>query len=132
MSWIVANMKWIMVVSGGLTCTMLYAAIAPQEALHSTFGESIEGPVAEIVVRNWGGLITLIGAMLIYGAYHAQGRPMILTVAALSKLVFIGLTLTYGSQFLGQQVSVAIAIDSLMVILFVCYLLSVRGRTVVS
>ena len=57
---------------------------------------------------------------------------MILTVAALSKLVFIGLTLTYGSQFLGQQVSVAIAIDSLMVILFVCYLLSVRGRTVVS
>ena len=68
MSWIVANMKWIMVVSGGLTCTMVYAAIAPQEALHSTFGESIEGPVAEIVVRNWGGLITLIGAMLIYGA----------------------------------------------------------------
>jgi len=58
--------------------------------------------------------------------------PLILTVAALSKLVFIGLTLTYGSQFLGQQVSVAIAIDSLMVILFVCYLLSVRGRTVVS
>lgn len=28
MSWIVARIKWIMLVSGALTCTMLYAAIA--------------------------------------------------------------------------------------------------------
>jgi hypothetical protein len=28
--WIVVAMKWIMLVSGALTCTMLYAAIAPQ------------------------------------------------------------------------------------------------------
>ena len=30
MPWIVASMKWIMLVYGALTCTMLYAAIAPQ------------------------------------------------------------------------------------------------------
>ena len=35
MNWIVSNMKWIMLVSGALTCTMLYAAIAPQAALRS-------------------------------------------------------------------------------------------------
>lgn len=28
MTWIVAGMKWIMLVSGNLTCTMLYAAVA--------------------------------------------------------------------------------------------------------
>jgi len=50
-------------VSGVLTCTMVYAAIAPQEALRSTFGETLDGPVADIVIRNWGVLITLVGAM---------------------------------------------------------------------
>ena len=33
-------MKWIMLLSGVLTSTMIYAAIAPDAALQSTFGES--------------------------------------------------------------------------------------------
>lgn len=53
MRWIVTNTKWIMVVSGALTCTMLYAAIAPEAALRSTFGETLHGPLADIIVRNW-------------------------------------------------------------------------------
>lgn len=69
MSWIVTNIKWIMIVSGALTCTMLYAAIAPEAALRSTFGEPLEGPLAGIIVRNWAVLIVLVGAGLIYGAY---------------------------------------------------------------
>jgi hypothetical protein len=36
MNFIVANMKWIMLGSGVLTCTMVYAAIAPEAALRST------------------------------------------------------------------------------------------------
>src|SRR3954469_24250522 len=100
MSWVVAKIKWIMLVSGALTCTMLYAAIAPQAALRSTFGDSVQGPVAEIVVRNWGALIALVGAMLIYGAYHPSARPLVLTVAGMSKLIFIGLVLLHGRQFL--------------------------------
>ena len=44
MRWIVASMKWIMIVCGLLTCTMLYAAIAPQAALEATFGASLDGP----------------------------------------------------------------------------------------
>ena len=27
MNWIVANIKWIMLISGALTCTMLYTAV---------------------------------------------------------------------------------------------------------
>ena len=126
MNWIIANMKWIMVVSGALTCTMLYAAFAPQAALRSTFGESLEGPLAEIVVRNWGALIGLVGAMLIYGAYDPPGRPLILTVAGLSKLIFIGLVLTYGRQYLGHQAGVAIVIDLVVVLVFIGYLIGVR------
>jgi hypothetical protein len=126
MSWIVAKIKWIMLVSGALTCTMLYAAIAPQAALRSTFGASLDGPIAEIVVRNWGALIALVGAMLIYGAFHPPTRPLVLTVAGLSKLTFIGLVLVYGSQYLGNQAGVSIAVDLLMVALFVVYLIAVR------
>jgi hypothetical protein len=126
MNWIVAKMKWVMLVSGALTCTMLYAAIAPQAALRSTFGDTLEGAVAEIVVRNWGALIGLVGAMLIYGAYDSPGRPLILTVAGLSKLIFIGLVLSQGSQYLGRQAGLAVVIDLLMVALFISYLVGVR------
>jgi len=126
MSWIVDRIKWIMLVSGALTCTMLYAAVAPQAALHSTFGHTLEGPLAEIVVRNWGALITLVGVMLIYGAYKPASRQLIVSVAGLSKLVFIGLVIAQGSHFLGQQVVVAAVIDLMEVILFTVYLLGVR------
>jgi hypothetical protein len=123
MNWIVANMKWVMLVSGALTFTMIYAAIAPQAALRSTFGEALDGPLAEVVVRNWGALVALVGAMLIYGAFNPASRPLVLTVAGISKLVFIGLVLNYGAQFLGQQVGVAIWVDLAMVVLFVVYLI---------
>jgi hypothetical protein len=130
MNWIVTGMKWIMLVSGVLTSTMLYAAISPQAALTSTFGVSLEGPLAEIVVRNWGALIALVGAMLIYGAYNPANRPLILIVAGMSKLIFISLVLAYGQQYLGQQVGPVIAIDSVMVMLYVTYLIAVsRGQS---
>jgi hypothetical protein len=124
---VVANIKWIMLAAGVLTCTMIYAAIAPQAALRGTFGETLEGPLAAIVVRNWAVLITLIGAMLIYGAYHAAVRPLVLAVAGLSKLVFIALVLAQGSRYLGQQAGIAIAIDAVWVVLFALYLAAARN-----
>jgi hypothetical protein len=127
MNWVVAKIKWIMLVSGALTCTMLYAAIAPQAALRSTFGDSLEGPLAEIIVRNWGALITLIGVMLIYGAYNPAARSLILIIAGLSKLGFILLVLVYGRQFLAYQAGPAIAIDSIMVVVFTGYVIAVRS-----
>jgi hypothetical protein len=125
-SWVVTKIRWIMLVSGALTLTMVYAAVAPQAALQSTFGQTLEGPVAEIVVRNWGALIALVGAMLIYGAYDPPGRPFIVTIAGVSKAIFIGLVLSYGRQYLGHQAGVFIVVDLVMVVLFVAYLVGVR------
>ena len=101
MSWIVNNIKWIMLLSGVITCSMILAFIAPQAGLQATFGASIDGPIAQIVVRNWGALIAMVGGMLIYGAYLPVHRRLILTVASLSKVIFISLILIHGSQFLG-------------------------------
>jgi hypothetical protein len=126
MTIIVEKIKWIMLVSGALTCTMIYAALAPQAALQASFGETLQGPLAEIVVRNWGVLITLVGAMLIYGAYNAAARELVLGVAGVSKLAFILLVLAQGTRYLGQQAGIAIALDAIWVVLFTLYLAAMR------
>jgi hypothetical protein len=119
------GIKWVMLVSGVLTCTMLYAAFAPQAALRSTFGETIEGPLADVVVRNWGALIGLVGGMLTYGAFVPAVRPLVLVVAGVSKLVFIGLVLAHGERYLGRA-GVAVVFDFVMVILYAGYLVATR------
>jgi hypothetical protein len=125
MSLVVAHIKAIMLVSGLLTCTMLLAAVAPQAALRSTFGETLEGPVADMVVRNWGALIGLMGVMLIYGAFVPAVRPLALTVAGISKLVFMGLIAAHGQPFLSRA-AVPVAADLVMVALYAAYLGAAR------
>lgn len=110
-----------MLLSGALTCTMLYAAIAPQAALSSQFGSSLQGPVAEVVVRSWGVLITLVGGMLLYGAYHPAQRQLVLAVAGTSKLAFVSLVLAQGGALLQHQAGIAVAVDSLFVLLYAGY-----------
>ena len=114
---LIRNIKWVMLVSGLLTATMIYAAIAPGAALTSTFGETLTGPVADVVVRNGGALMALVGGMLVYGAFHAPSRPLARVVAGASKLMFIALVLAHGPQFLGHRAGPAVAIDSVMVVL---------------
>jgi len=126
MRWVIANIHRIMILSGLLTMTMIYATLAPDAALRSTFGESVSGPVADIVVRNWGALIALVGATLIYAARKPAVRPLALTVAGASKAVFIALVLSHGGRFLGYQAGIAVFVDVLWVIVFASYLLAVR------
>jgi hypothetical protein len=132
MSWVVANIHRIMIVSGLLTMTMIYAALAPEAALRSTFGDSMSGPVADIVVRNWGALIALVGATLIYAARKPAVRPLALTVAGASKAVFIALVLSHGGRFLGYQAGLAVFVDALWVMVFASYLLAVRHAPAVD
>jgi hypothetical protein len=127
MDWIAARIKPVMIVSGLLTCTMFFAAVAPQTALRSTFGETLAGPLAEVVVRNWGALVGLVGVMLVYGAYVPEVRPLVLSVAGASKLVFIGLVLAQGDRYLARA-AVPIAFDLAMVVMYAAYLLAARGR----
>lgn len=127
MAWILDHIHWIMIVSGVLTATMIYAAIAPDAALRSTFGEALDGSLARIIVRNWGALIALIGAMLLYGAFHPETRHLVLIVAGVSKVVFIALVLSQGGRYLVGQARLSIALDSVMVALFVWYLVAAAG-----
>jgi hypothetical protein len=123
---IIRHIKPLMLVSGVLTTTMVYAAIAPAAALQSSFGESLSGPLAELIVRNWGVLIALVGVMLIHGAFNQSTRRMALVAAGVSKVAFISLVLSNGWRYLGYGAGTAVAVDSLMVILFIAYLVGTR------
>ncbi len=119
---IAKNIKWIMLVSGVLTSTLLLAAIAPDSALRMIFGETLEGPLSDIIVRNWGVLVGLVGMLLIYGAFNEHVRKLVLVLATTSKVAFVGLILAFGSNYL-SKVGTSIAIDTLFIVLFVVYLL---------
>ncbi len=117
----------IMGVSGVLTLTMLYATVAPVAAMQSMFQEAPSGAMASIVAPNWGVLVGLMGALLIYGAFHAPSRRLALVVAGVSKIAFISLVLAQGQRYLGG-VGVAVGVDAVMVVLFALYV--VFGRPV--
>lgn len=126
MNLFISNFKWLMLISGLLTCTMFLGLVAPQSSLQSNFGESMQGPLSEILVRNWSALIGLIGIMLIYGAFVEPVRKFALVIAGLSKAVFITLVLWYGKQYMGFGAGTAVIADSLMIVLYVAYLLLAR------
>ena len=126
MNWLVRSMKWIMLVTGVLTASIFYYAIAPNAALTADFGHGLDGPLAELIVRNWGVLVGLVGLMLIYGAFVLPARRLILSVAALSKVAFVVLLLTVGSVYLSQRIRFAVVVDGLEVLLFTAYLLTTR------
>ena len=116
--------KWIMLVSGVLTFSMISFVFAPEAMQRRNFGTALDGAVADIVVRNWGALIALIGAMLVYGAFAPAVRSFVLTVTGISKIVFIGLLLIYGRTFLDGPLRVAVIVDSLEVVLFALILVA--------
>ena len=111
--------------SRALTCTMVYAAVAPQAALLSTFGETLDGPLADIVVRNWGALIALIGAMLIWGAFNPRSATWRSSSPAPARRLHRSV-LSHGGRYIGRQAGIAIAIDLVWVVLFAWYLLSAQ------
>jgi len=126
MNLIVRSIKWIMLITGLLTASMLYYAISPQSSLAADFGHGLDDPLAVLLVRNWGILVGLVGLMLVYGALVPPARRLVLSVAALSKFAFVLLMLGAGSAYLAYRIRYAVIIDSIEVLLFVGYLLATR------
>ncbi len=126
MTAIVRHIRWVMLVCGLLTATMVHVAVAPDAALQSTFGETVQGPLAHLLARSWGTLVALVGMMLIYGAFVPPVRSLVLAVAGLSKAIFVALVLAEGGRYLGERAGVAVVTDSLMVLVFLWYLIAAR------
>jgi hypothetical protein len=127
MHFFVSNFKWLMLVSGLLTCSMLLGLFS-LSTLKSNFGENLEAGPENIIVRNWSALIDLMGIVLIYGAFKPAVRKFSLIVAGTSNVIFIILILYFGKQYMYFGAGKAVIVDSVMVFLFILYL-SVSGST---
>ncbi len=124
MNWITTRIKGIMLTAAVLTGTTFWMAVAPQAGLQNMFGEALDGPLADIIVRDWGGKVALIAGMLVYGAYNPQVRRLVLTVASIGKIVFVSLILSHGTRYLGQQAAIAVVVDTVLPLLFIAYLVA--------
>ena len=119
MSWIVEHYQVVLVISGLLTLTMLQFVIAPGRSMRSTYGEALEGPLADVIVRGWGLLIGLTGGMLIWAAYHPETRDLAVGAAVISKVFYMGSLLAKGGRFIKGFAGVTVLIDVAMVLLLI-------------
>ena len=116
-----------MLISGIATSTMFAAVLAPDWMLSTMFGESPNGPLSNIVVRNWGLLVGLVGLLLIYGAFDPAIRKAAILFAIVSKTSFILLVLLFGSQYL-STVFASLVFDFLVVFILAMHLASNAGK----
>lgn len=127
MNLIIRNIKWVMLLSGVLTSTMFYGLFAPGPALESMFGHSFSGTLESLVIRSWSALVGLMGIVLIYGAFSDRHRVFAISLASVSKLVFVSLVLIYGQDY-WQKIAPAITMDVITVLLAAVFLIALRMR----
>ena len=116
-----SSIKWIMLVAGIVTCTTFAATIAPQAALSAMFGSHLTEPLADLIVRSWGLLVFLMGALLIYGAFNEPSRRLCIIAVGFSKIGFLALILLFGKQYL-ETLWTTVLFDSMAVIVLGVYL----------
>jgi len=109
-----------MAVAGLLTCTMLEAVFDPEMAVGNLFGEQLQGPLANMIVRSWGVLITLTGLMLIYGAFNLKNRKFAAAIAATGKIIYTGLVISLGEPYLSNA-ALVVGFDMVVAIILFIY-----------
>ena len=127
----VNNIKWIMLVAGLATCSTLSVVFAPQDALMSMFGANLTEPLANVVVRSWGFLVFLMGALLIYGALKPESRKLCIVTAGISKLGFLLLILMFGSDYF-EALRVTVIFDSAVIAVLGIYLVASKNTAEVA
>ena len=115
-----AHIELILIVTGALTAIALLQSIAPASVLRMIFGKAPD-ELGLAVARHWGLLIFLVGALLIYAAFHPSVRGPAMVVAVIEKAV-LGLGV-FGTSLRTHPVAAAIAAgDSLIALIYVLYL----------
>jgi len=105
------------VVTGALTIGAGVAALVPRWALRCVFGVDHIDPLTILVARHWALLLTLIGGLLVYAAYHPEVRVPVMIAATIEKLA-VG-ALIFASPFRKKPLAALVAIaDPIMALLY--------------
>src|SRR5262249_44465558 len=90
-----AQIEWILLITGLATAGALLLFLVPVPTMRMLFGEAPSGALGLLIVRHWGLLVFLVGALLAYAASHAEVRFPALIVAIVEKAAFaLGLFLS--------------------------------------
>src|SRR5262249_61443475 len=68
---------------------VLVMFVAPVPVMKLLFGKAPSDVLSLFIARHWGLLVCLVGALLIYAAYHAEVRVPTLIVAIVEKVVLV-------------------------------------------
>jgi hypothetical protein len=119
---ITSNIELILIVTGVLTATMLVQFLAPCWVACHTFGEAPSGAASMALARHWGLLLFCVGALLVYSAFHPAVREPAVVVALVEKVGFAACV--FGTSLRKRPIiSMMAAADTLMVLVYVLYLL---------
>jgi hypothetical protein len=80
-----AHIELILVLTGLATVGALALFLAPVTMMKLLFGQAPSGALSLLITRHWGLLVGLVGALLIYAAYHAEVRVPTLIFAIVEK-----------------------------------------------
>jgi len=116
-----AYIEFILIVTGALTAIALLQFIAPKQVLRMIFDEAPTDEVGLAVARHWGLLTFLIGALLVYAAFHPSVRDPVMVVAVIEKAALaLGI---FGTSMRSHPAAVSAAAgDSIIALIYVLYL----------
>ena len=80
-----AHIELILLITGLATTGLLVVFLAPATMMKILFGQTPSDAASLFIVRHWGLLVCLVGALLIYAAYHAELRIPTLIVGIVEK-----------------------------------------------
>jgi hypothetical protein len=83
-----AHIELILLLTGLATAGALVLFLAPVPVLSMLFGQEPSDGLSVLVARQWGLLVFLVGALLVYAVYHPEVRVPVLILAGVEKVVF--------------------------------------------
>jgi hypothetical protein len=84
-----AYIELILLITGLATAGVLVGFVAPVPVMKVLFGQAPTDALSLFIARHWGLLVSLVGALLIYAAYHAEVRVPTLIVAIVEKAALV-------------------------------------------
>jgi hypothetical protein len=83
-----AQIELILLLTGLATAGALVMFLSPVAMMRLLFGQAPADALGLLIARHWGLLVGLVGALLIYAAYHAEVRAPTLIIAIGEKAAF--------------------------------------------
>jgi hypothetical protein len=83
-----AQIELVLLLTGLATAGALVLFLSPVTMMRLLFGQAPSDALGILIVRHWGLLVGLVGALLVYAAYHAEIRVPTLIVAVAEEAAF--------------------------------------------